>query len=74
VCTIIYWPFVKEYHFLHGARTEKLLKYLRGKEGGARGFFYYSAAALVGRSLLIVENSLSNSVRHTTLGRPPLDE
>jgi len=30
--------------------------------------------ALVGQGLLIFENSRSNSVRHITLGRTPLDE
>jgi hypothetical protein len=37
-------------------------------------FFYHGAAALVGQGLLIVVDSWSHSVRHTTLARTPLVE
>jgi len=37
-------------------------------------FFCHGATAIVGQGLLIDEDSWSNSVRQTTLGRTPLDE
>ena len=36
--------------------------------------FYSDTTAPVGQGLLIVEDSRSHSVKHTTLGRTPLDE
>jgi len=37
-------------------------------------FFYHGATAPVGQGLLIIEGLWSQSLRHTTLGRSPLDE
>ena len=37
-------------------------------------FFYHGSTDQVGQGLLIIEASLSNSIRHTTMGRAPLDE
>ena len=37
-------------------------------------FFFHGTTALSGPVLLIIEASHSRSVRHTTLGRTPLDE
>jgi len=36
--------------------------------------FCHDATPLVGQGLLIVEDTRSHTVRHTTLGRTPLDE
>jgi hypothetical protein len=40
----------------------------------SNNIFYYGATALVAQGLLIIEDSRSHSVKHTTLGRNPLDE
>jgi len=37
-------------------------------------FFHHATTALLGRGLLIIEDSWSHSVRHSTLNRTPLDE
>ena len=37
-------------------------------------FFYHDATPLESQGLLIVEDTRSHTVRHTTLGRTPLDE
>jgi len=37
-------------------------------------FFYHEATSPVGQGFLIIEDSLSHTVRQTTLGRAPLDE
>jgi hypothetical protein len=41
---------------------------------GFYDFFYHGATALVGQGLLIIEGPWSPSLRHTTVGRTPLDE
>jgi len=37
-------------------------------------YFFHGAIALVGQGFLIIEASRSHSIRHTILGKAPLDE